>query len=183
MENKKGFTLLELLVVVLIIGILAAVALPQYQLAVDKTEFAKYQSTVTSLKDAYDDYVMVNGKGTKNFDDLSVSLPSDFVISIDDKISHSYQCRSNDEMFCCMSQYVSQTNAYINCGKNDLSVVYYYPLFSYTGAIVGRKGSCLAEIDNKRANKLCKSLGVKGSIYRMVHTPMGYKAYQKYTIN
>ena len=55
-KNKKGFTLLELLVVVLIIGILSAVALPQYQKAVEKSRATEAITLLGSLANAEEIY-------------------------------------------------------------------------------------------------------------------------------
>lgn len=49
---QKGFTLIELMIVVAIIGILAAVAIPQYQDYVTKSKWGSNISDLNSLKKA-----------------------------------------------------------------------------------------------------------------------------------
>ncbi len=179
MKNKKGFSLIELLVVVLIIGILTAIALPQYQLAKDKAEFMKYQSMVSSLRDAYDEYVLIHGEGTKNFDDLSISLPN--FIEVYDLVGRT--CKKNREMFCCMSSSGENYGGVINCGKNDLSVIYVQKFFGFNNQPTNRLGLCLAEENHARANRLCSVLGIEDGTTN-IWTPKGYKnTYQKYILN
>lgn len=76
-KNKKAFTLIELLVVVLIIGILSAIALPQYNLAVEKARATEALVVLKSIKDAQELYYMENGHycESANKDDLGITIP------------------------------------------------------------------------------------------------------------
>ena len=69
-----AFTLIELLVVVLIIGILSAIALPQYQKAVMKTRYAQLKVLAKSLAEAEEIYHMATGSYSKKLADLDIQL-------------------------------------------------------------------------------------------------------------
>ena len=77
----KGFALVELLVVVLIIGILSAVALPQYQTAVAKTRYMDLIMLVRRVKEAQEVYYMANGRYATRFDELDIGIPSGGTVS------------------------------------------------------------------------------------------------------
>ena len=60
-KDQKGFTLIELMIVVAIIGILAAIAIPAYQDYVTRSKWADAISTVSALKLAIAE--CINDKG------------------------------------------------------------------------------------------------------------------------
>lgn len=61
MKNDKGFTLVELMVVVVILGILAAIAIPKFTGQKQKAIDSKIAADIKILQDAYDLYYFEAG--------------------------------------------------------------------------------------------------------------------------
>jgi len=74
--SKKGFTLLEVLIVVIIIGILASIAMPQYIAAIEKSRSAEAVTNIGSLKTSVDRYWYQKGTITDDPNDLDIDNPN-----------------------------------------------------------------------------------------------------------
>jgi len=62
-KDKKGFTLVELLIVVVILGILATVAIPKFLTTRSQAEFRSCQSNLTAINAAVEEWTFLNPTG------------------------------------------------------------------------------------------------------------------------
>ena len=69
-QRKNGFTLIELMVVMAIIGVLLTVAVPRYFHSVDKSKEAVLHQNLQLTREALDKYFGDNGKYPDSLDDL-----------------------------------------------------------------------------------------------------------------
>ena len=72
--KNKGFTLIEILIVVLIIGILAAISVSKYQKAVAKSKGEQLKSLLSQITASLDRYFLYQGKYPSTFENLDISI-------------------------------------------------------------------------------------------------------------
>jgi type IV pilus assembly protein PilE len=70
MQNQKGFTLLELMITITILGILAAVALPSYRQSVLKANRTDAHISMASLATLQERFYFMNNSYTGDFADI-----------------------------------------------------------------------------------------------------------------
>ena len=91
---KQGFTLLELLIVVLIIGILTAVALPQYKMAVGKAKLASIKNATESILQAEQRYFLTHNEYTNDLSSLDIEIPNTINCFFRTSSHNSAYCRT-----------------------------------------------------------------------------------------
>jgi len=69
--DKRGFTLIEMLIVISLIGILASIATPNFQRYIIRAKEASLQRTLFVLRDVIDQYYGDQGRYPDSLEDLA----------------------------------------------------------------------------------------------------------------
>ena len=158
---KKGFTLIEMLVVVLIIGILAGIALPQYQMAVTKAKVASILPLMRRWYDTLMEWNLSHGNYSDSEgnipvgSDLGVSWPTDWP-----GCGEGYIDCSNDYWYCMANEI---RTGFVYCDhyiddENYFEIAMYQPDDPDYEDV---RGMMICEADGTEAEKVCKALGGK----------------------
>lgn len=145
--NKKGFTLTELMAVVIIIGVLSGIGLGTYKKSVERSYFSEGQASGASIAEAVIRYTQENGAYKPNFDELDISLANSAVNAKD-----RYKISSNN--FCYTISTISATSNISvtaartnegNCsGTAKYSLVYEIKGVNYSEYCTGNSDFCFS---------------------------------------
>ena len=155
---KKGFTLLELLVVVLIIGILSGIALPQYQVARDKARLARYEILVKDIANAVRRNSLARDTWDYTFQELDIELPGlESTMRFSQSRSHGDIAKFDWGYCYIIEPSPGWTDSDVFCGGYDL-VGYVQTIQFGTGEDTFTP-YCVSSKDNPRGIKLCETFG------------------------
>ncbi len=73
-ENKKGFSLIEIIVVLIIVGLLAGLIYPKYTITIERTRFGEGVELLSALRRAQEAHSLENGTYTTTMADLDIEI-------------------------------------------------------------------------------------------------------------
>jgi len=93
-RQRTGFTLIEMLIVVVVIGILGAIAIPRFAQAKGRTRAATIRSDLRNLATAQEEYLSEKGVYATNIADLDFTTTNGVVITIVDVVAGGWSATS-----------------------------------------------------------------------------------------
>ncbi len=152
MLKEKGFTLIEMLVVVLIIGILAAIAFPQYQIAVLKTRYTQLMVMADAIRQAQDAYYLATGKYALKINDLDITVPGDC------RVSESGGTVACSKFYCVVNDgwVNAETLGDVYCLMDKDGNTLMYHIYSLRR---NTRRSCGVSHNDELGKKVCENLG------------------------
>ena len=169
---NKGFTLLEMLVVLVIIGILAAVSVPQYKIAVLSVRYNRGRQIAEEIFRAEQAYYMAHGKITALLSNLGVSYPVQRAVyygpggavspepkDIDELLGVLYELENGDELFINQSDML--LISYTPKGKGPDFRLYYVPEIPVVTRECGVTARNFDPVAYEEDAAVCLALGAK----------------------
>jgi prepilin-type N-terminal cleavage/methylation domain-containing protein len=74
-KARKGFTLVELAVVIVIIGVLAAFGVPRFLKSVERSKAAEAFGYLSAVRSSQERYIAQNGQYANDVDNLDIQYP------------------------------------------------------------------------------------------------------------
>ena len=141
---KKGFTLVELLVVVLIIGIISAYAIPQYGRSVRRAEMIEGLTHGKTIYESALRYKSVNGVAPSQFNQIDIGFPG--------AQTDSASFADGNFTYTLGNEFITITN-----NVSGYKLLMQFPIISSTGVL--QPIYCCADGADKDGVWLCKNAG------------------------
>lgn len=142
--SKRGFTLIEVMIVIMIIVIITAVLMPHYERAIEKTKVSEALLVTRAIADANRMYNLKNGEYTSDMDNLDIQIPG----------KHGFLNEKNKD------SNLFSYSAGIGGEEEDIAMADRLPSDTFYSLIIyNKKNGVGCKYFSERGKKFCMSLG------------------------